>query len=449
MGTSARTAAREPTNSEHAFRILVLGDFGGEPGEAPVEIDPELLEDAPGRMGAAIDLMVAGEPVSVRIESFEDFHPDSLYLELPLFRALRGLRDRLEDPATFAAAASELAAATVASETEPTTATDLDALDMIVAAEEQKANPRGRSTRGDPWKDVIRSIVAPHLEPRPDPRQKDLVAEVDEAASALMRSILHDPGFQAVEAAWRSVDFLLRRVETGPDLTVHIVHAAGDDMVARLPELAKLDDWTLIVAISAFVPDEPGVARLTAAAAIAEHSGVPFLAAASNPDDWTKERLPESFQALRTTAAARWVGLAAPRFLLRLPYGKRTSASDYFAFEEMPGEPVHGDYLWANPAIGGACLLAQAFARDGWQMTPGSINRLTSMPVHVLGTGPDSTMTPCAEYWLTDIDAGRLLDCGVMPLVSLKKQDVVLWPWFSSLADPPAPLGGRWNTNLD
>ena len=50
----------------------------------------------------------------------------------------------------------------------------------------------------------VQEAVRPYLTARPDPRAADLIRKVDDSASELMRSILHDPKFQRVEASWRT-----------------------------------------------------------------------------------------------------------------------------------------------------------------------------------------------------------------------------------------------------
>src|SRR5207247_150251 len=49
-----------------------------------------------------------------------------------------------------------------------------------------------------------------------------------------------------------------------------------------------------------------------------------------------------AWQELRRSAEAPWIGLALPRFLVRLPYGTSTSPVESLEFEEMP-ESVHSD----------------------------------------------------------------------------------------------------------
>jgi type VI secretion system protein ImpC len=93
-----------------------------------------------------------------------------------------------------------------------------------------------------------------------------------------------------------------------------------------------------------------------------------------------------------------------------------------------------------------ACLLAQAFQRDGWRMRPGSISEIDGLPAHVYTTpGGDSELKPCAEVLLTEDAAGILLNSGFMPLATLKGTDRVRLVRFQSVARPNAPLEGKWD----
>ena len=51
---------------------------------------------------------------------------------------------------------------------------------------------------------------------------------------------------------------------------------------------------------------------------------------------------------------------------------------------------------------------------------------------------------PCAEALLTERAAVRLLESGLMPLLSFKDRDTARLARFQSAADPPTPLAGRW-----
>jgi type VI secretion system protein ImpC len=136
--------------------------------------------------------------------------------------------------------------------------------------------------------------------------------------------------------------------------------------------------------------------------------------------------------------------MAMPRFLLRLPYGKDTSAIDSFPFEEMPQTdkaPEHKAYLWGNPAFFCAYLLGKSFLAHGWKLNPLE-RRIDNLPMHVYHEDGESVAKPCAEVLLSEREAFKLLDAGFMPLASLKYEPSALVVRFQSIADPTAPLAG-------
>ncbi|MHC4648858.1 MAG: hypothetical protein ACYTBJ_25655 [Planctomycetota bacterium] len=64
--------------------------------------------------------------------------------------------------------------------------------------------------------------------------------------------------------------------------------------------------------------------------------------------------------------------------------------------------------------------------------------------MHVYKSGGETCVTPCAETYLTERAMQVLIDKGLMPVLSIKGQDAVRIPRFQSIAEPPAPLAGRW-----
>jgi len=110
----------------------------------------------------------------------------------------------------------------------------------------------------------------------------------------------------------------------------------------------------------------------------------------------------------------------------------------------MPDGSVHESYVWGNPALACLALLGQAFSQDGWSLHPGAVQDLPGLPLHVYAEDGDSRIKPCAEVILSPRAAERLLDAGVMPLLSIPGHDAVRLARFQSLAAPPAPLAGRW-----
>jgi type VI secretion system protein ImpC len=149
---------------------------------------------------------------------------------------------------------------------------------------------------------------------------------------------------------------------------------------------------------------------------------------------------------LRGIPEARYLGMAIPRFLSRLPYGNETDPVENFQFEEFTGAPPHDKYLWSNNCFIAALLLAQSFSAYGWQMDRRFIQDIERLPMYMYESDGETIYQPCAEVLLTQNGAERLMEHGLMPLVSYKNTDHVKLARFQSIADPVAGLRGRWSS---
>ena len=101
-------------------------------------------------------------------------------------------------------------------------------------------------------------------------------------------------------------------------------------------------------------------------AAKANLLGCESLAETPDPDDWQgipDKQGSQAWEALRELPEAPYLGLALPRFLLRLPYGEDTDPTERFEFEEMTSDLNHEDYLWGNPCF--ACAYSHSGPRLG------------------------------------------------------------------------------------
>ena len=197
---------------------------------------------------------------------------------------------------------------------------------------------------------------------------------------------------------------------------------------------------------------------LVSLGAIAAQAGGPFLAGAkpsilgceelideTATADWSPDEEDEArWSVLRNSPVAPSVGLALPRFLLRLPYGAETDEIDSFAFEELSAARSHHDYLWGNPALACAWLIAQAYLARGWGMEPGDLTAIEDLPAHSLSDGSEWKMKPCAEAYLSDSVAEAILARGIMPLLSRRDRGAVQLLRFQSVAEPAEGLRGPW-----
>jgi type VI secretion system protein ImpC len=429
------------------FHILVAGDFTGGAGAArkAIPIDRDTLEAVLDALQPAIEIPFGGAPLRIEFRELEDFHPDRLFERLPPFQSLRDLRRRLSDPATFAAAAAQLAPSTQTPLAPPSELAGLSGADVLrLMTGEAPAGARQPEPAGSDWDQLIRGMVARYVVPRPDPRRPQLIAQTDAAITGLMRTVLHHPRFQSLESNWRALDFLVRRLETGEDLKIAILdmrhgEAVSDAGLGYLRRALASEARAVVAALYYFSSeDEMALVRL---AGLARSGGAPLLAGLA-PE---VVGLTGVFSELRHSPDARWVGLALPRFLLRLPYGSNGSETDAFAFEEMAASPEHEQYLWGHPAAACACLLGEAFTRQGWAMHRVSVDTVEGLPLYVYKENGETVLKPCAEVLLTEEAGALLLDRGFIPLVSIKGTDRVRILRFQSVAEPLAPLAGRWS----
>ncbi len=98
---------------------------------------------------------------------------------------------------------------------------------------------------------LLRDRVSPFIVPAAKPEKAGLLATVDAAMADALRALLHQSDFQTAESLWRGVDFLLRRLETGPMLQVHLIDVNTEEWAADLSIATDLADsglYQLLVA---------------------------------------------------------------------------------------------------------------------------------------------------------------------------------------------------------
>jgi len=481
---SERIEIPEP---DSPFHIAILGDFSGREnrgmldakllGRKPFLIDRDNFDDVLAQLAPELHLPLGtdGPVVPLRFRELEDFHPDRIFEGLKIFQALRETREQLHDPARYETAARVVRSWSGATESrqapQSTPAPDVSRLsarelfEQTLSATEARSGGASPARAMDDFQALLRDIVAPYVEPKPDPQKPELVAQVDRAIGGQMRALLHHPEFQALEAAWRALFFLVRRLTTDTNLKIYLLDIAkpelAADMVATYERLIehppREEPWAVLVGNYTFDQTEEDVRLLGRMAAVAKSAGAPFLAAASPgllgceslgetpaPRRWRPAEN-DAWNALRRLPQATWVGLALPRFLLRLPYGKATDSTETFAFEEFGAAPCHEDYLWGSPGMACAYLLGEAFTESGWDLRPGEVGEISGLPLYVHRADGESHLKPCAEALLTEQAAEIILDQGLIPLVSIKGSDAIRLVRFQSIAEPLKALSGRWS----
>jgi type VI secretion system protein ImpC len=472
----------ETPSSDTPFRIVLLGDFSGRGnrgiaaesrlrGRKAIAIDLDNYEEVLARLRAQIELPGPDEPIRLQFESLDDFHPEGLYESVPLFRELRAQQDALLDAPS--AARRPAPAPARRSDPVPEMLSSGSLLDDIVSGVEAPAPARERPR--DVFAQHVHDIVSPHLQAEPSAQQEALAAQVQDTIGLAMRVVLHHPDFQDLEAAWRSVEFLLRRLELGSDLQLYLIDLSKQELLDDVTKAADLKEtglyrllveeaggtdgetpWAVVAGLYTFEAEPAEIRALGAIGRVAREAGAPFVCSLSprfmgtesfttDADDWQKPLASDAEQdwaALRAAPEASWIGACLPRFILRDPYTK--ASVDAFPFEEMATPPEHSDYLWGNPAVAVVCLVGESFSQDGWDVQLRN-TKIGTLPVHTWKQDGDVETTPCAECWMTERTADRFLSRGIMPLASIKHSDAVRLIRLQSIANPAARLRARWS----
>jgi hypothetical protein len=263
-------------------------------------------------------------------------------------------------------------------------------------------------------------LIAPHVVADTTSAQRSqATAAVDRAIGERLRLVLHAPAFQALEAPWRGVRWLLDNLDLDDDLEVHLLDITRAELLAdalrctpiprrrrygdgwptapllsRRAALVRVrgaffdvgasdDDLTWLSALGA-IPRRPG-RRAGHRQAVARER--PNRAPARSPRLRLVHRRPPHWHALRHSELAPWIGLAAPRLLMRQPYGATTDPIEDIPFEEFSGPPEHAHLLWAPADWGVRCSSAARSARTDGRCSRATCCRSpTSRPASWSGT---------------------------------------------------------------
>jgi type VI secretion system protein ImpC len=404
------------------------------------------------------------EGAEVELDSLQSFDPGELFRKLELFQPLRKAREAAEKGPPDRPAPPAAPEAT----TERGEAGGSGVLDAILDATQARtidAEP-GTPEEIDAF---VREAVRPHLV-RDDPDAKNRIAAADEVAGIRVSELLHRPPFQRMEAIWRSLVFLLSRVDTTGKVRVYLVHLPkaelardlppeGDPVRSRLYGLLSAPDlgnpgrkWALALGAYEFGMEAEDLGILERVAAVCREADVPWLSALEPGGEGGREAVPlaaslqepgKAWRRLRESPGAPWLGLTYPRFLLREPYGEGSRRVKGFAFREEVRSSK--DLLWGYGPILPAALLAQGFAASGWGVPPDHHLELAGMP---LGNLPgDRGVSPTSlEVSLSPTDAGDLMELGIIPLVGFPDRAGVRVGGMHSVVGPTTPLASWWRS---
>ncbi|WP_177420353.1 type VI secretion system contractile sheath large subunit [endosymbiont of Lamellibrachia barhami] len=306
---------------------------------------------------------------------------------------------------------------------------------------------------------------------------REMIAEIDKRLTEQVNQILHNEDFQKLEGAWRGLHHLVNNTETDEMLKIRVMSISKKDLHKTLkkfkgtawdqsPIFKKLyeeefgqfggEPYGCLVGDYHFDQSAPDVELLGEMSKVAAAIHAPFIAGAapttmqmdswqelSNPRDLTKIfQTPEyaAWNSLRESDDAKYIGLAMPRFLSRMPYGAKTDPVDEFDFEEETGNADHDKYTWANAAYAMAVNINRSFKMYGWCSRIRGIESggaVEGLPAHSFPTDDGGVDMKCpTEIAISDRREAELAKNGFMPLVHKKNTDFAAFIGAQSFQKP-------------
>ncbi|EOM3404114.1 type VI secretion system contractile sheath large subunit [Escherichia coli] len=212
-----------------------------------------------------------------------------------------------------------------------------------------------------------------------------MIADIDERISRQMDVIIHAPAFQQVESFWRSLKTMVDRVDFRENIKVNVLHVTKQELLEDFefaPEIIQSGFYkhvyssgfgqfggepiAAVLGAYEFKNTAPDMKLLQYVSAVGAMAHAPFLSSVSPEfmglNSWTE--LPNikdlyaifegpaytKWRALRDSEDSRYLGLTAPRFLLRQPYSPTDNPVKNFNYYEDVSQN-HEDYLWGNRAL--------------------------------------------------------------------------------------------------
>ncbi|CAH1544352.1 MULTISPECIES: type VI secretion system contractile sheath large subunit [Vibrio] len=310
-----------------------------------------------------------------------------------------------------------------------------------------------------------------------EPVNKSLVdqmlVELDKKVSAQMDEILHNADYQQMESSWRGLKLFIDRTDFRENNKVEILHVTKDELLEDFefaPETCQAglykhvyssgygqfggEPTGAIIGNYAFSPSTPDMKLLQYMGALGAMSHAPFISSVG-PEFFgidSFEELPNikdlkstfespkytKWRSLRESEDARYLGLTAPRFLLRVPYDPTENPIKSFNYTENVSSS-HEHYLWGNTAFAFATRLTDSFAKYRWCpniIGPQSGGAVEDLPVHVFESmGALQSKIP-TEVLITDRKEFELAEEGFIALTMRKGSDNAAFFSANSIQKP-------------
>ncbi|MBL8816386.1 MAG: type VI secretion system contractile sheath large subunit [Planctomyces sp.] len=301
-------------------------------------------------------------------------------------------------------------------------------------------------------------------------RISGLIASIDDVLCNQVNAILHHPAFQKLESSWRGLHYLweVKRSfssgrsgsEKNAGIEIRILSVRKAELHKDFENAIEFDQTFLFKKIYEEEFGSPGgtpygllisdfefsnhpndIDFLSRMSGVAAAAFAPFVASASPSllglDDFSVLEQPINLESifrgerylkwrnLRRELDTRFLGLTAPRVLIRAPYGDDGSHRFGFRFREQVEGRDRRNFLWGSAAWALGAVVLRSFATAAWFADIRGVQRgvesgglVTGLPTHPFGTDAKAASDRSSvEVQISEAREAELCEMGFIPLL--------------------------------
>ncbi|MCP4296399.1 MAG: type VI secretion system contractile sheath large subunit, partial [Proteobacteria bacterium] len=311
-----------------------------------------------------------------------------------------------------------------------------------------------------------------------------MVSRLDRMLEDQLNAILHHPKFQALEASWRSLSFLVSSFKKFKNLQFKVLNVAQPELLRDFEksmeaQYSHLHDlmykreygtfggtpFSLLIGNYQFSHKARDLFLMDSVAQVMSEAHCVFVASVhphlldmesfrelglSRNLSWIARRTElAKWRSFRKKGISRYVCLTAPRILLRVPYGEGQGriSLDSLNFEEQTYNNRE-NFLWGNAAYGLGQRICHSFVTHGWPVRfygsqGGLVEHLTSVRYEELNKNQIKM-----DVLVTDAVERQLSELGILALCYSRHKEKPVVMGTQSVYEPRVFSGSsRGNEN--
>jgi type VI secretion system protein ImpC len=299
------------------------------------------------------------------------------------------------------------------------------------------------------------------------------IAKIDQSLSKQLASVMHEESFKQLEGSWRGLDYLVKNTSTSGTMRIRMLQAGKRELYKEMDKAPDYDQsllfkqiydsefgmaggepYGLLIGDYQFTNSNEDMELIRKVSNVAAAAFCPFITAAdssllglnswselANPRDLEKVQTSQEFakwRGFRETEDSRFVTMAMPRVLARLPYGAATRPAESFNYEETPTvkgksteKMAHDDYCWMNAAYVLGQRITNAMTKYNWATAIRGAEgggKVENLPLHVFKSDEGDIDAQCpTEIGITDRREAELSKLGFLPLCHYKNTDYAVF----------------------